>query len=67
MLRCTSRLTDQRTALTTTKLGRLPHVGEYVTLHHQPYAVDAVPQEGITVRTSVSEFRGKNALRVGKS
>ncbi len=41
MFRCTYRLTDQRTALTTAKLGRLSHAGEYVTLHHQSYAVDA--------------------------
>ena len=67
MLRCTSRLTDQRTALTTAKPDGLPHVGEHVTLHYQPYVVDAAPQEGITVRTSVSECRGKDTLRAGKS
>ena len=67
MLRCTSRPTDERTALTTAKPDCLPHAGEHVTLHHQPYVVDAAPQEGITVRTSVSEFRGKDILRAGKS
>lgn len=46
MLRCTYRLTDERTVVSQAQLDSLPHAGDRVTLNNQAYVVDKVTQEG---------------------
>lgn len=55
MVRCTYRLTQSRTVVSTAKLERLPQKGSRVELNYQQYMVDAVSQEGDTVTVSVSK------------